>query len=258
MKVKLLCFYHLLRREMYLFFKEFFSRIIDLAVTLSTWVIVFGYLMAQSGLKSFYGSLILVGAISSFGLFETLHRATCLAQDVTDKKITNFLILPVGPSYVFVSIALSWALSSAILAFCLFPLGKLILWQQFDLTKIAWIKFLLIFLMSNLFYGFFALWISSHVVNLRNISWLWCRVINPIFMFCGFFYTWKSAYELVHWVGYLHFCNPLIYVLEGTKASIFGQDGYLPFWACFLALFGFTAFFAKASLRKFKRRIDFV
>ena len=252
------CFFQLIRREMYLFFKEFLSRFIDISVTMTTWVVVFGYLMANSGLKGSYGSFILVGAIASFGLFETIGRATCLAQDVTDKKITNFMILPISTSWVFVCVAVSWAISTAILAFCLFPLGKIILWEQFDLSKIAWMKFFLIFLTSNLFYGFFALWVASYVVNLRNISWLWCRVINPLYMFCGFFYTWKSAYELAHWVGYLHLLNPLIYVLEGTKASILGQTGYLPYWACVFVLWAFTAFFGYDAIRKFKRRIDFV
>lgn len=252
------CFFQLVRREMYLFFKEFLSRFIDISIMLSAWVFVFGYLMVNSGLKNSYGSFILIGAISSFGLFETIQRATCLAQDVTDKKITNFLILPISSSLVFVSIAVSWAISTGILTLFLFPLGKIILWKKFDLSEISLIKFVLIFLTSNLFYGFFALWISSYVINLRNISWLWCRVITPLYMFCGFFYTWKTVYEVSHWIGYLHLLNPLIYILEGTKAAIFGQQGYLPFWACLFVLWAFTAFFGLGAIRRFKKRIDFV
>ncbi len=252
------CFYELIRREMFLFFKQFTSRLIDISVILCTWVIVFGYLMVNSGLKSTYGAFILVGAIASFGLFETIWRATCLAQDVTDKKITNFLILPISSTFVFISIAVSWALSTGLLSLCLFPLGKLLLLNKFDLSNICFYKFILIFTVGNLFYGFFALWVASLVTNLRNTAWLWARVINPLYMFCGFFYTWKSAYELANWVGFLHLLNPLLYILEGTKAAVLGQKGYLSFWVCFTVLWAFTFFFAFDAIKRFKKRIDCV
>ena len=252
------CFFHLVGREMHLFFNEFFSRFIDIAFVLITWVIVFGYLMQGSGLKSSYGAFILIGAIASFGLFETIQRATLLAQDVTDSKITNYLILPIPSYYVFVSIAISWAVSTGILTILLFPLGKLILWNQFNLSNFSIIKFLLIFVFSNLFYGFFALWVSSMVMNLRNVSWLWCRVVNPLYMFCGFFYSWKSAYAISPVIGYLHFFNTLIFILEAAKASVLGQTGFLPFWPCLFALFGFIGFFAFDAIRRFKKRVDYV
>ena len=100
----IVCFFQLVRREMHLFFKGFRSRLIDLSFGTSTWVIVFGYLMVHSGLKDNYGSFILVGAIASFGLFETTWRATLLAQDVTDKKITNELILPMRSVFRYFSL----------------------------------------------------------------------------------------------------------------------------------------------------------
>jgi ABC-type polysaccharide/polyol phosphate export permease len=252
------CCFQLIRRELYLFFKRFLNRFIDISFVLFTSVAVFGYLMLNSGLESSYGAFILVGCIASFGLFETIQRATCLAQDVTDNKIDNFLILPISSYFVFVSIAISWAISTSVLTLCLFPLGKLLLWGRFDLSNASWGKFTIIFIASNLFYGFFALWVSALVTNLRNTSWLWCRLINPLYMFCGFFYTWNSVYELSHFAGYLHLANPLIYILEATKASIFGQSGYLPFWWCFAALWAFIAVFAFDAIRRFKKRVDFV
>lgn len=258
MKSSLLCFYGIVSKEMYLFYKEFIGRFIDLTMVLSTWIIVFGYLMGHSGLDSSYGSFILVGAIASFGLFETIWRATILAQDISDRKITNFLVLPIDSKYVFVAIAASWAISTSVLSIMLVPIGKLVLWNKFDLSHMSFVKFILIFLSGNMFYGFFALWIGSLVTCLRNTSWLWARLINPIFMFCGYFYTWKSAYEMSHFIGYLHFINPLLYVLEGSKAAVLGQEGYLPFWWCLLIVILTSFFFAFDGIRRIKKRIDFV
>jgi len=252
------CFLQLMRREMYLFFKSFASRLIDILVVFCSSVIVFGYLMSDSGLKSSYGPFIIVGAIASFGLFETTWRASILAQDITDNKLTNYLILPIPSCYVFFSIALSWAVNTAILSFCLFPIGKLILWSEFSFSNVSIFKFVLIYIVGNLFYGFFALWISSLVTNLRNTSWLWSRIVNPLFMFCGYYYTWKSIYSLSSLVGAFHLLNPLLYILEGTKAAVLGQEGYLPFWLCFFTLCLFIIFFAFDAIRRFKKRLDYV
>ena len=109
------CCLQLIRRELFLFLKEFLSRFIDISAVLITWVVVFSYLMVNSGLKSSYGTFILVGCIASFGLFETISRATVLAQDVTDKRITNYLILPLPSYMVFISVAISWAICTGIL-----------------------------------------------------------------------------------------------------------------------------------------------
>ncbi|MEI6241906.1 MAG: ABC transporter permease [Chlamydiota bacterium] len=258
MKHKHKCFLELIRREMYLFFKEFTSRIIDISIVLASNVLVFGYLMSKMGLNTSYGAFILVGAISSFGLFITISRATVLAQDANDKKISNFLILPISSSAVFISIAFSWALQTSILSLCLFPLGKLLLWNKFDLSHFSIIKFVLMFISTNLFYGFFALWIASFVTNLRDTSWLWCRVINPLFMFCGYYYSWQAVYELSPAIGTLHFLNPLLYVLEGTKAAILGQTGYLSFWICLFAVCSFGTLFACHAISRFKKQLDCV
>ena len=73
MKLIINCFFQLIKKELYLFFKEFLSRFLDIAITLAAWVIVFGYLMKNTGLKDSYGVFILVSSIASFGLFETIQ-----------------------------------------------------------------------------------------------------------------------------------------------------------------------------------------
>jgi len=258
MRSQIICFLELVRRELYLFFREFKGRMIDMVINMVTWVVVFGYFMSDLGLQSSYGALVLVGVIASFGLFETVFRATALSEDVFDKQVSNFLVLPMPSSWFFIAISVAWAISSGILSISLLPIGKVILWNKFDLSKFSAFKFCTIFVIGNLFYGFFALWLSSLVVNLRNSSWLWNRVISPLYMFCGFFYSWQNAYDIAPWVGYLHLLNPMIYILEGTKAAVFGQEEYLPFWICAFATLVFTLFFYVHSIRKLKKRADFV
>jgi ABC-type polysaccharide/polyol phosphate export permease len=254
---QLKCCLGIIRKELFLFFKDFKNSLIDISIILATNMIVFSYFMSIDMGKNF-SNFIFVGAIASFGLFESVGRATFLAQEATDRKITRFLILPVSSASVFTSIALSWAICSTLLVLTIFPLGKLLLWHRIDFTNVDFFKFGLIFIVANIFYGFFSLWIASLITNLRNSSWLWARLINPLFMFCGYYYSWKAAYDLSPFVGYAHFLNPLLYVLEGTKAAFLGQSGFLPFWICFFALWVFVFIFRYDAIRRFKKRLDCV
>jgi ABC-2 type transport system permease protein len=256
MSAEIQCAFQFIRKEIYLSFVNFKSDFFDNLIMFTNWVVIFGYFMPSH--HSNLGSLILAGAIASFGLFGTIWRSNLLAQDVTDKKINAYLILPMPSRYVFIGLVLSWSFYAAAITLCLFPIGQLLLWNQLDLSNFSVLKFIPLFILSHLFYGFFSLWISSLVTNLRNTGWLWCRVVNPMFMFSGFFYTWKEAYALVPCIGLLNLLNPLLYILEATKASFFGAQGYLPYWLCFSALLLFTLFFAIDGVKRFKRRIDYV
>jgi ABC-2 type transport system permease protein len=251
------CIFQFTRKELYLSFKGFKSDLLDNLISFANWVVVFGYFM-PSAARNDLGSLILVGAIASFGFFGIIWRATILAQDITDKKVNAYLILPMPSSYVFIGTVISWSIYAATITLCLFPIGKLILWNQLDVSHLSILKCIVIFALSHVFYGFFALWVSSLVTNLRSTGWLWSRVVNPLFMFSGFFYTWKEAYAMSPWIGGLNLVNPLLYILEATKVSFFGPEGYLPYWLSILAVALYTTFFAIDGVRRFKKRIDYV
>lgn len=74
----------------------------------------------------------------------------------------------------------------------LFPVGKLLLLDRFDLTLISYGKLMIIYSTSNLFFGFFALWLTSVIRDMGGISGIFMRIINPLFMFGAFFYTWEK------------------------------------------------------------------
>lgn len=253
------CFLELLRRECILFFKDFVGKLIDSSIFLATTILVFGYFISTSGIEAGYGQFVFIGCVASFGLFEVIWRATTLVIDITgDRVISNFLILPLPANYVLASTAIGWAIGTSIVNICLFPIGLLILFGKFDFSQVSVVKFILIFILGNLFFGFFALWIASLIKNIRKASWLWARVVNPIFMFGGFFYSWQMAYEMSHWVAYANLVNPVLYVLEASRASVLGQGEYLPYWTSFFVILAFTVFFLFDGIRRLKKRLDCV
>lgn len=251
--------YYLILRDFKVFKEDFWGKFIDTALLLFTTVLVFSYFLPSYGLQEGYGPFILVGVIAGFGFFEVIGKVSSMIADLEgDRTILYTLTLPIPSWLVFVYFGLSWALLSSLISFLLFPLGKIVLYSQFDLSKISFCKLVLIFLASNLFFGFFALWLSSVFKKMSSLSHLFVRVINPMYMFGGYMYSWHSVYAFSPAIAYLHLINPFLFVMEGMRAATLGQAGYLPFWACFVALILFTAAFAYDAIRRLKKRLDVV
>jgi ABC-2 type transport system permease protein len=251
--------YYLIRRDLRVFREDFWGKLIDTGLLLFTTIIIFGYFLPSYGLASDYGSFLLVGVIAGFGFFEVIGKVSMMIADMEgDRTILYTLTLPIPSRLVFVYLAISWATLSSIMSLLLFPLGKLLLFSQFDLSKIHLLKFPLIFIAANLFFGFFALWLSAVLKNMSNLSHLFMRVINPMYSFGGWWYSWKTIYKISPAIGYLHFINPLLYVMEGMRAAVLGQEGYLPFWFCLTALTAFTWLIGWDAIRRLQKRLDCV
>lgn len=249
----------LIRRDFRVFKEEFWGKFIDTSLVLFTTVIIFGHFLPSAGLQSDYGPFILVGAIAGFGFFEVMGKVSLMIADMEgERTILYTLTLPIPSWLVFVYIGVSWALLSSIMSLLMFPLGKLLLFSEFDLTKIDLLRLPLIFLMSNLFFGFFALWLSAVLKKMSNLSHLFVRVINPMYSFGGLWYSYATIEKISAGAAYAHLLNPLIYIMEGMRAAALGQEGYLPFWTSLCGITAFTILFGWDAIRRLQRRLDCV
>jgi ABC-2 type transport system permease protein len=251
--------YHLICRDLRVFREEFWGKLIDTSLLLFTTICIFGYFLPSYGLQGNYGSFLLVGVIAGFGFFEVMTKVGIMIADLEgDRTILYTLTLPIPSWAVFVYLAVSWAILSSTLSLLMFPLGKLLLFKEFTLVNVNLLQLPLIFIMSNLFFGFFALWLSAILKNMGSMAHLFVRIINPMYSFGGWWYSYAAISKISAELGYLHLINPLLYVMEGMRAATLGQEGYLPFWTSLAALTGFTLFFAWDAIRRLQRRLDCV
>lgn len=249
-------FLQLIKHELLLFKRNFFNKIIDVCIMFTTTTVVFNYFMATSNTK--FGIFILIGAIASFGFFEVTGKVSMLSADIAgDRTVSYYLTLPMKSWLVFCAFALSWAIESSILALFLFPLGKLILQDRFNLGLIS-LKIIPMFIAINLFFGFFSILLVSVLKGLRSLSQLWVRILNPMYFFGCYFYPWSKAYSISKILGYIMLLNPFVYILEGMRAAALGQEGYLPFWLSFFGVIIFTFICGYMGITKLKRKLDYV
>jgi len=255
----LITLWYIIFREMLVFLKMFRSKIIDVLLITFTNIVVFTYLMPYFGLKATYGPFIAIGLVPVIVFFEVIPRTTNLVMDMTgNKKISYLITLPAPSGLILTAIPIGWALCAGIYTILILPLAKLLLLKKFDMSHFSIIKFAISFITIQIMYGFFAFWLTSLIKDIKYISWIWSRVVNPLFMFGGFFYTWKSVFSMSHLAGYINLINPVLLACESMRVSVLGQKGFLPFGYTILALWGFIAFFALLGVIKIKKRLDCV
>ncbi len=250
-------FFQLLYRDLLIFKRDYWNKFCDMVIVFAVNVLIFGYFMSGEGLSASFGPFLLIAAIGSFGLIEIVGKVALLLSDIEgERAITQLLIMPIRSEWVFIYMGVFWAITSALLSVLLFPVGKLLLWTRFDLAAISYIRLIPLFLTSNLFFGAFALWLSSIIPGMSSLSTLWLRYIVPLWMFGTYFFSWETAYQLNPVIGIILLFNPIVYVIEGMRASTLGQAGYLPYWISLLVLWGFIFACTLHAIKRLKRTLD--
>jgi len=211
------------------------------------------------GIQDDFCMFFLPGAVISWGFFDIIPNATILVADITgDQSIQYDLILPVPQWVIFLKIALTNAYRSISVSLLMLPVGATVIYygKGFVLSQISLPKTALILLIGNIFFGFFGLWAASFMNNVGEVRKVWMRILLPLWWIGGFNNSWEVAYKASPAFARWMLCNPIIYVLEGMRAAVLGQTGYLPYWKCVVMLSMFSAVFGLWAIHRLKRRLD--
>lgn len=251
-------FKQLLAADLIIFYESLKDKLINLFIWVFITLIVMGYIMPAFGLTNF-GPFQLAGLIASAGLFEVYPSAMSLVGDFSgDRVISYHLTLPLPPWLVLLKTITYYALNALTLSLCVIPMGKLVLWNQFDLTAISWPHFAFFILLVALFYGVFTLWIASKSESVDKMGNVWMRFIFPMWFLGGFQFSWQALYNIMPGLAYVGLVNPMTYVMEGVRATVLGQTGYLSFWLAAIVLLFFIIGFGYSAITRLKVRLDFV
>lgn len=235
------------------------DKLIDLFIWISTVTAVTSYLMPLFGLEVEFGPFTLVGLAASAGLFELFPAVMNMISDFeNDQVIAYYMTLPIASWLVFMRAIVYYAISSAALGTLVLPVGNLFLRNPIALTEIHIIKFITIFLLMNMFYGAFTLFIASYVKNMLRVGSVWMRIVYPLWFLGGFQFSWYALHSVSKSLAYLDLINPITYIMEGLRAAVLGQEGYMSFWICILMLALCTIFCSYVGIVRLKRRLDFI
>jgi len=253
--------YQLLKTDLIELKKTF----IDQAINLSIWVfctlIVLGYLTkAQFNItEDTFGVFNLAGCVASAGLFEVYPRSFSFIADLEGPQlIAYYSTLPIPSWALFITRMVYWFISAVLRGLILLPLGKLVLWNSFSLSEVYWSKFIIIFIVSNMFYSALTLFVSSLVPSMDKMENVWMRYIFPLWFLGGFQFSWYNLHKLVPSLAYANLLNPVVYVMEATRVALIGHGNYLPFWLCIGMLIFFSLLCTIVGIKRLCKRLDCV
>lgn len=247
----------LIRRDMHVFKPSFLDGIINCTIWGSLNVAVFKYIFPQLGVRDNYVVFMTCAGLMSWGLFEILGHVGRLAADLTTVKAIEYdLTLPLPQWMVFFRIAISNAIQSMSVAIFILPVSKLLLGSELTFPHISYPKALTIFFLGNLFYGFFSLFIASLMENMQALRNVWMRAVYPLWWIGGYQFSWTKMNAISPIVGKISLVNPLVYSFEGIRGAMLGQEGFINFWYCIVALLFFCAFFGYIGAKRMMRRLD--
>lgn len=252
-------FFKLVGMRLLIIRQQLFDKVFNLYIWGFCTLVIMGHVMQAFGLSGNFGIFQLAGVIATAGLFEMYGNVAMTIMDFEgDRSIEYYLTLPTTPSVILASTACAYAIMGTTLSFIVIPLGKVIFWNSFDLTAVAWLKLAGVVTIANIFYGMLTQAVAAHVGSMRKMGNVWARFIFPLWFLGGFQFSWKAMNKLSEAISYVLLVNPITYIMEGTRAAVIGQADFLSWWACIgaLSLFSFGCWFY--AYYKMKKLLDFV
>lgn len=251
----------LLRTDLVELKKTFFDQMINLSIWVFCSLVVMGYLIKTQFniVDPDFGVFNLAGCIASAGLFEVYPRSFAFIADQEGPQVMSYYTtLPIPTPLVFVTKMAYWLINALLRGLILIPLGKLILWNSFPLSHVNWLYFVIIFVIGNVFYSALTLCVASIVPSMALMENVWMRWIFPLWFLGGFQFSWFNLHALAPTFAYLSLLNPVVYVMEGTRAALIGQVGNLPFWFCIVMLAIGSFLCAYIGIKRLMKRLDCV
>jgi ABC-type polysaccharide/polyol phosphate export permease len=215
------------------------------------------HIMPYLGVNPKFGVFIFVGNIAMWGLFQMLADTAVILADIAGHQdISYFLTLPIPQYLVFIRLALFNAYKSFVTPLPIFAVGKIILGDSLPFSEIAFGKLILCYILMNLFYGFFGLFLASISRDLPAIATIRTRYITPLWFLGGFQFSWKASLVALPTVAYINRFNPITYIFEGLRSTILNPQDFIPYWHCVGVLTVATILFGYFAVKNLERRLD--
>jgi ABC-2 type transport system permease protein len=263
MNTSMFCFtdilYKLIKTHFYIARRQLRDKSINFYIWAFCVLIIMGYIMQEFGLACDYGCFQLATVIGTVGLFEVYGNSfRCIVDIEGDRHISYLLTLPLSPAIVWWSMICSYTLIGLILSVIMLPFGKLLLWNSFCFSSIVWAKLAIMLVLANIFYGVFTIAVTAHVGSMAKIENVWSRFIFPLWFMGGFQFSWASIYKISQPLAYIFLCNPILFIMEGTRAALLGQGDCLPWGICCIVLCCWIVIGWIYGRYKMKQLLDFV
>jgi len=251
--------WNMIKADMIVFKNLIIPECIDTFFWMTSIIAIFTYVLPKMGIVNTYGQFITIGLIVGGPFWGIWSNSIKFISDMDgNQEITYFLTLPIPNWLILITQTISLSIQSMLKAFIILPFGKLLLMNNMDLSNISIWKYILAFVIMNVFCNSLSLFIVGFVKSMNHVERIGIRILFPIWSLGCSQFPWKVINELSTWFGYVSLANPLTYAMEAMHAAIEGQSGYLNYNICLLVMLAAIFVFSAIGIMRLKKRLDFV
>jgi ABC-2 type transport system permease protein len=252
-------FMHLLHADLTGYKQLYVHKLINALIWAGIVILVTAYMFPMFGMNQNIAMFAVATVSGVTGIMELFPNVAAMTHDLHSNRVLSYEVtLPLPTWMVLVKVQLFYACTSALVGLWTLPFGLALIPTKIDMSHFAFGKFLLMFVASSLFFGSFSFFLTTFVKNMRYVSTIWSRVVFPLWFLGGFQFSWHMLKTLNPTLAYISLANPFVYVMEGMRAAILGQDGSLPFWYCLAATLLLTTIIGYIGTIRFAKKLDCV
>jgi len=255
-------FFQLLHRDFYIFGKRLKTYGINYLIIYPLLaILIFGYI--QPGVIFGAGSakasiILMVGTFALNSVQICFSLISPLMYDIEGDRFIDYQMMLLPPRVLFFELIAFPALFSFIIAMPFFPLARLLLPSYFDALNTSWVGLLLMNLVCSYFFASYVLMVMCFIKRSFNVRYFWIRINWPLVVLGGFWVPWallNSRFKLYSWLALI---DPYTYITEGLRSALVGNDPFIAYPICILALIFFSGVFNILALYFFKRKLDHI
>ena len=236
--------------------RHLLAKTIDTVIWASISAIIVSYLL---NIPSIVAQDILAGSIASSMFIQVFAQAMMLLMDIKNTRHIDFLLTTPVPAWIiFIKITVGFFMPQFLISISTLPVIKFIAGDLLPMRLVSWGAFIAVMLLSNLFFALATTLVCTLAYWHESPSRVWARILFPLWFIGCFQFSWQTLYAKSALGAYLDLLNPFTYVMEGTRAALLGQAGYLPIWACLGGLVVLGSIVAYVGFRRLQKILDFV
>jgi ABC-type multidrug transport system permease subunit len=233
------------------------SALLDSIAPLVTQTITFGYLFALLGMPKSMVAPIYLGSLLALFMQLGYSLAMRTGFDLTYNRFVDYHItLPVSKRWLFAAYMVNNMLEVLLISLPLISIGIAILHSQFDFSHANWIGVVIMYALTLAFFSslFLALAYTAQLKWIMDNAWP--RLLVPLWLFSSGLVIWKNTYAWNPSVAYVMLLSPFTYIAEGLRASMLGNENFIPWPYCALMLIIFIAINLFVLSLGIKKRLD--
>ena len=253
-------FVEFLRRDIYVMRFGFRDRLINGAIFALISITMHGHIMPHLGISRGFGLFMLAGNMVSQMIFQAMSLFTELSNDFQDKReVAYYLSMPTYSTLTFLRYVCINTYKSALVSGVGALVSVIVLWDRLSFPNLSIVRIALAVVLIGTFLGFSALFLAGHLSPEQGkFENVWARITAPFWFSGGYFFTHSLLSEHFPYIARLLLLNPITYAMEGMRAAVFGDEGYINFWVSMAALGCFTLLISVMAVRSIKKRVDAV